>query len=178
MAAAMNSLTYTVRIPGQQTPVQMEFAQLKNAYADGNIPGTALVTLEHQDFWYPLAELMGDAPTKPLLFPCGACKQMVKSRWIDRGNPVKCPKCHGTLTVPNPEATRAQIAVEHKQAKAAPFLWLGVGMILVGIATTVFSYLQARSESGSYAVVYGLVLVGFFLVMDHWFDFRGKRKRK
>jgi hypothetical protein len=174
----MSTLTYTVRIPGQQTPVQMEFAKLKNAYADGNIPGKALVTLKHQDFWYSVAELMGDEPTKPLLFPCGTCKQMVKSRWIDRGNPVKCPKCHGTLTVPNPEATRAQIAVDQKRARATPFVWLGVVMILVGVGTTAFSYLQARSEGGYYGIVYGMVLMGLFLVMDHWFDFRGKRTKR
>jgi hypothetical protein len=173
----MSSLTYTVRIPGQQTPAQMEFAKLKNAYADGNIPGTALVTLEHQDFWYPLAELMGDAPTKPLLFPCGACKQMVKSRWIDRGNPVKCPKCNGALTVPNPDATRAQIVVEQKQSRATPFVWLGVLMIVVGMATTAFSYFQARSEGGAYGIWYGVVLAGLAMVMDHWFDFRGKRSK-
>lgn len=174
----MSTLTYTVRIPGQQMPVQMEFAKLKNAYADGNIPGQALVMLEHQDFWYSVAELMGDEPTKPLLFPCGVCKQMVKSRWIDRGNPVKCPKCHGMLTVPNPEATRAQIAVDQKRARATPFVWLGVVMILAGVGTTAFSYLQARSEGGYYGIVYGLVLVGLFMVMDHWFDFRGKRAKR
>src|SRR6186997_2438803 len=104
-------MTYTIRIPGKAQPIQMEFAKLKNAYADGNVPGKALVTLEHQDFWYSLEELMGDKTTKPLLFPCPHCKQMIRSRMIDRGNPVKCPKCRSVGVVPNPRDTRIAATV-------------------------------------------------------------------
>ena len=125
-------MTYTVRIPGKTQPIQMDLAKLKNAFADGNVPGNALVTLEHQDFWYSLAELMGDKPAKPLLFPCPQCKQMIRSRMIDRGNPVKCPKCQAGVTVPNPSKVHEQIVRHQARERAKPWVWLGAGMLLIG----------------------------------------------
>lgn len=139
-------MTYTVRIPGKTAPIQMEFAKLKNAYADGNIPGKALVTLEHQDFWYSLAELMGDKETKPLLFPCTQCKQMIRSRAIDRGNPVKCPKCNAALTVPNPQNTRLAASASVAKRRRRPMFVAGLITALMGVGLYVYQFLDESMQ--------------------------------
>jgi hypothetical protein len=154
-------MTYTVRIPGKPEPIQMEAATLKNAYAAGNIPAKTLVTLEHQDFWYSVAELMGDKPAKPLLFPCPTCKQMIRARALDRGNPVSCGRCQSATVVPNPRETRERATAATEKARKKPMFWAGLVTTVIGTALVFYPVLfpepaeqsEVRYEVISFAII-------------------------
>jgi hypothetical protein len=158
-------MTYTVRIPGKAQPVQMEFAVLKYAYADKNIPGTALVTLEHQDFWYSLAELMGDKPAKPLLFPCPKCKQMIRSRAIDRGNEITCSKCHSVTMVPNPAHTRARAAAATEKARKKPMFWAGLTTTVIGTGLVFYPVLFPDPGVRMGVISFAIIGIGIAMMM-------------
>lgn len=157
-------MIYTVRLPDQQKPAQMELAELKAAYANGSIPGKALVTLEHQDFWYSVAELMGDKPPKPLLFPCPPCKQMIRARAIDRGNPVTCPKCQARVIVTNPAANQAAATAATEKHRGHPTFWLGLITFLIGLGMVVYPYLRPAPGVAHGLISYVITIVGIAMM--------------
>lgn len=157
-------MIYNVRIPGNPQPQPMEFGQLKNAYSDGNIPGSALVTMEHQGFWYPLAEVMGDEPTKPLLFACPNCKHMIRSRAIDRGNPIGCPKCQYRGMVPNPTVHQALAVAATEKNRGKPLLWLGLVTFVIGAGMVAWQNLATNPGGFHGFVSYGITLLGIAMM--------------
>jgi hypothetical protein len=171
-------MTYTVRIPGKPEPIQMEAATLKNAYAAGNIPAKTLVTLEHQDFWYSVAELMGDKPAKPLLFPCPTCKQMIRARALDRGNPVSCGRCQSATVVPNPRDTREMAAAATEKRRGKPLFAAGLVMTIIGVGMVVYPFLDPSPEVHLGWISFAIVIIGVAMMTGQWLLPKGWPYRK
>ncbi len=105
---------------------------------------------------------------------------MLKSRWIDRGNPVKCPRCQATSTVPDPEAIKATLTAQAEHKLAKPLVTLGFAFLLGGIAVTVLSMVElpgAPTGAKSAVYCYGAVLAGIGLILTNWRNYRANARR-
>lgn len=126
------------------------------------LKGDALVRDERQDFWYSVAELIGEAPTPLLRFVCQHCKGMIQGRKIDTGLEVKCPKCGHPREVPDVAVLRNAVLDTQTLRQANGSLLGGFLFFAIGAGATAASYMDAISRKGGsqYSIFWGLAILG------------------
>lgn len=169
-------MRYLLRMPDGQEP-EWDLPALDTAFHKGQVDADASVRSEHQDFWYPVAELLGERATRPLVFPCSYCQHMIHSRRIDIGNPVTCPVCQAAEVVPDVRRHRKSRLPKplsaFERAKRRVF-WGGL-VFLAGLFPVVYWGLHPRPgyNADRYPLAFTvLVYIGLALLIKNWKTFR------
>ncbi|MES2597349.1 MAG: hypothetical protein V4662_18515 [Verrucomicrobiota bacterium] len=154
-------MAYQVKESLTAKPRTYALEGIHSDYKQKLLAGTALVCEERQDFWYSVAELVGDAPTARFSFVCPKCKGMVPARQIDVGLETKCPRCQNLTQVPDVKARQNSLLDRHLLKEANQTVFAGAVIFLVGAGATVAGYLDAISRNGtSFYVLWGLAVIG------------------
>jgi hypothetical protein len=112
---------------------------------------------------------MGDKPAKPMLFPCPICKQMVKARAIDRGNPVSCGRCQSAIVVPNPRETREMAAAATAKRRGKPLFYAGLLTTITGVGMLVYPFLARSPEVLIGRGTFLIIILGIAMMTGYQF---------
>lgn len=154
-------MAYQVKESLTAKPRTYALEGIHSDYKQKLLAGTALVCEERQDFWYSVAELVGDAPTARFSFVCPKCKGMVPARQIDVGLETKCPRCQTLAQVPDVRARQNAVMDRHLLKEATQTLLAGAAVFVVGAGTTVAGYMDAIDRGGtSFYIFWGLAVAG------------------
>lgn len=174
-------MRYFVRMPDGQER-EWELPALEAACREGSIRPGALVRSELQDFWYPVAELLGMEPTRPLHFFCSRCRCMIHSRRIDMGHPIECPECKMLHQVPDVRRRPQRPRPTSPLDKARSRVILGTILLLIGVLPVAYWYFHPKPgyNADQYPMAFTLVIyAGLALVVMNWRKFRrGEEKNK
>jgi hypothetical protein len=170
-------MRYFVRLPDGDEREFVNLAALEAAHELGEVEGDELVRSELQEFWYPVAELVGESETRALIFPCHGCQHMIHSRRIDMGHPIACPACHAVQVVPDVRKRKKdwEPVKSTPEEKARSRVVLGVLILIVGLGPLAYWYFHPRPgyNADRYPWVYTvLVYAGLALVLLNWKKFR------
>lgn len=167
-------MAYLVKESLTAQPRTYALEGIQSDYQQKLLTGTALVCEDRQDFWYSVAELVGDAPTARFSFVCPKCKGMIPARQIDVGLEVKCPRCQSLASVPDVKARQNSLMDRHLLKEATQTLLAGSAVFVVGAGTTVASYMDALSRGGtSFYIFWGLAVIGAGMIISGF----GQRSR-
>ena len=133
------------------------------------LPLSGMVRHEKQDFWYSVGELIGKEPTPSFRYLCEHCKSWLVARKIDVGLQIKCGKCGKMSDIPDIES-RKQDVLNHDAAKHAKTEMIAGALIaLIGILSSVASYVSASQPGGrAYAIFSGLIVLGLGTFHHGW----------
>jgi uncharacterized membrane protein YvbJ len=95
------------------------------------------------------------------IIQCPGCKEYISS------DAVKCRFCQRPLDAQTRQAAAAVQEVEqssHRKQQSMRTMFIGLAMLVIGIAITVGTYAMASSSSGGgrYVVTWGLIVFGGF----------------
>ena len=154
-------MAYLVKESLKSEPRQYVLEGILSDYRQKLISSAALVRDERQDFWYSVTELIGETPTAEFKFVCPHCKSLIKTRKIDVGIEVKCSSCGKETKVPDVKARQNALLDVHTLKEANATIRNGALVLLLGVGTTLATYMDALSRGGGgYGIFWGLSVIG------------------
>lgn len=123
----------------------------------GLLPPTAMSRHEKQDFWYSVAELIGQEPTPTFRFRCKHCRSRLAARKMDLGLQLQCEKCKKVSDVPD-------------IGRAGRFMMVaGAIAACLGLITAVANYFMPMPGSGRFHFGFiGLFIIGTLQSFQGW----------
>lgn len=94
-------MAYLVKESFTAAPKQCMLEGIRSEHTDKLLAGTAMIREERQDFWYSVAELVGETPAREFQFACPNCRAITEAREIDVGLQVPCQKCQALILAPD-----------------------------------------------------------------------------
>src|SRR5262249_17334663 len=103
--------------------------------------------------------------SQPVKFMCPNCRGPATARMIDVDLEVRCPKCNASAFVPDSERLTRLVRDREEIGEQRRKLFIGLGLLLLGIGLTVFSYLNPVGNM--FLVFHGLAIAGFAMAGAH-----------
>ena len=156
---------YLVKESLTAEPRQYDLESIRSDLERKQLAGNALVREERQDFWYSVAELVGESPAKEFEFACPRCQATIQAREIDVGLEIPCPECLEMVLAPD-------ILPQKDPSVDQPLLRRGNRLLLIGAAIFFTTELLSFNGHGIFLVSRVLELVGACMMINGY----GKRK--